>query len=53
MARIQERRPPQWASAFPIRRTIARPGVKAAVIVLGVLLGLARVVLTLDLVLCV
>ena len=55
MARLKERRGPRPASAgawaLGLRRMIARPWAKAAVIVVGVLLGLARIILTLDLIL--
>jgi hypothetical protein len=53
MAHIKERPAPRRAStsASRLRRMIARPWAKAAIIVLGVLLGLVRIVLTLDLIL--
>ncbi len=48
----QAPRPPSAAaSASLLRRMAARPWAKAAVVVLGVLLGLVRIVLTLDLIL--
>ncbi len=55
MAHLKERRAPRRATAGAwvsgLRRMIARPWAKAAVILLGVLLGLVRIVLTLDLIL--
>jgi ferric-dicitrate binding protein FerR (iron transport regulator) len=53
MAHLKERPAPRRASApvSRLRRVVARPWAKAAIIVLGVLLGLVRIVLTLDLIL--
>jgi hypothetical protein len=53
MAHLKECPAPRQASASAslLRRMVARPWAKAAAIVLGVLLGLVRIVLTLDLIL--
>jgi len=55
MAQIKECHAPRQASASASaslpRRIIARPWAKAAVIVLGVLMGLVRIIMTLDLIL--
>ena len=55
MAHLNERRAPRPASAGAwasgLRRVMARPWAKAAVVVLGVLLGLVRIVLTLEVIL--
>lgn len=54
MAHLKERRvapPVPVASASGLRRMIARPWAKAAVVVLGVLLGLVRILMTLEVVL--
>jgi hypothetical protein len=55
MAHLKERQASRQASAAAsaslLRRMVARPWAKAAVIVLGVLMGLVRIIMTLDLIL--
>jgi hypothetical protein len=55
MAHLKECQAPRPASAAAsaslLRWMVARPWAKAAVVVLGVLLGLVRIVMTLDLIL--
>jgi len=55
MAHMKECQAPRQASAAAsaslLRRMVARPWAKAAVVVLGVLMGLVRIVMTLDLIL--
>ena len=55
LAHLKERPAPRSVSAAApasrLRRLVARPWAKAAVVVLGVLLGLVRIVLTLNLIL--
>ncbi len=55
MAHTKERQAPRPAAAVTsvslLRRMVARPWAKAAVVVLGVLGGLVRILLTLDLIL--
>jgi len=54
MTHVRERQAAQQApavSASLLRRVVARPWAKAAVVVLGVLAGLVRIVMTLDLIL--
>jgi hypothetical protein len=54
MTRIQKSRPtgktPGWASTF-LSQMAVRPWAKAAIVVIGVSLGLARIVMTLQLIL--
>ncbi len=55
MAHLGEGQAPRQASAAAsvslVRRVVARPGAKAAIVILGVLAGLLRIVVTLDLIL--